>query len=96
MTDHPKNVREAREALVVAVNEARAAGYRVDGAVPDFAASETAKVGAAARPAPGDEYDAMTKSALSELAVARGLDLPASSTKADIIAALKNPPAPAA
>lgn len=97
MTDHPKAVSEAREALVAAINAARAAGYRVDGAqyVAEINASETAKVGASARPAPGDEYDAMTKASLVELAAARGIEVAGSHTKADIIAALKNPPAPA-
>lgn len=49
MTDHPKAVREARDALVAAIGAARAAGYRVDGGgdLAGIHASETAKVIAA-------------------------------------------------
>ncbi len=93
MSDHPKNVRDTRDAFVQAIADARAAGYRVDASagIGDINASETARVGAAAQPAPGDEYDSMSKAAVVELAAARGLD--ASGTKADIVARLKNPPA---
>lgn len=66
MTDFVKKVCDARDAFVAAINEARQAGYRVDtpGGLAEINASETAKVGAVARPAPGDEYDHMTKAGL--------------------------------
>ena len=91
MTDHAKKVSEARDAFVEAINEAKAAGYRVDtpGGLAEINASETAKVGATAVPAPGDEYESMHKSALVELATARGIAVPSGATKADVIALLK-------
>lgn len=92
-------VRDAAEKLHDAIVAAEKEGYRVDwpstrAGLPSIAISETGKLGAAARRAPGDEYDAMPKTALLELAHARGLDVPSGSTKADVIALLKNPPAP--
>ncbi len=89
--DYAKNVRECADALKAAIAEAVAAGYRVDNVGSlDIGVSETAKVGAAKVVAPGEEYDHMSKSALVELAGARGIELPSGSTKAEIAALLKN------
>lgn len=101
MSDIEARVRAAALSFHDVVKEATAAGYRVDmprdaDGLVAIAISETAKVGLVAKPAPGDEYDAMTKAALVELATARGIDIPSSFTKAEVIAALKSPPAPAA
>ena len=90
-------VRDAAMKLHEAISSAEKEGYRVDwptrAGLPSIAVSETGKIGAAARPAPGDEYDAMHKTALVELALARGIAVPSGSNKADVIALLKNPPA---
>lgn len=99
MTSSENAVRDAAVQLHDAIVAAQADGYRVDwpatpAGLQSIAVSETAKVGAVARPAPGDEYDAMTKASLSELAAARAIEVPSGATKADIIALLKSPPAP--
>jgi hypothetical protein len=99
MADLENAVRDAAAKLHEAVKAATDAGYRVEwptnaAGLPAIAVSETAKVGAAAVVQPGDEYDAMSKAAVVELAAARGLDT--SGTKAEVIDRLKNPPAPAA
>lgn len=87
-------VREAARNLQQAIAVAQAEGYLV--AWPSrpadlgaIAVSETGRVGAAAPPALGAEYEVMTKAGLYELATARGLDPKSDWTKADLIAALK-------
>jgi len=100
MSDIETRVVAAAVELHAAITAAREAGYRVGFPhqvedLPAIAVSATARVGQAARPAPGDEYEAMTKHALVELATARGIEISSNATKADIIAALKAPPAPA-
>lgn len=101
MANHEQAVRDAAAALGTALTEATAAGYRIHwpsnaAGLDAIAISETGRVGAAARPAPGDEYEAMHKTALVELAVARGISVPSGSNKNDVIELLKNPPASAA
>lgn len=97
MADTENRVRKAAQELHDAIVAARGEGYRVHYPslvenLPKIAISETRKVGEAARPAPGDEYEAMTKHALVELATARGIELASGATKADVISALKSPP----
>lgn len=94
-TNHETTVREAALALKKAINEADAAGYRIAwpgnaASLEHIAISETGRVGATEKPAPGDEYEHMTKAALVELAAARGVEISSGATKAEVIAALKN------
>jgi hypothetical protein len=98
MADKEKPVRDAALALKTAIDEATAAGYRIEwpgnpSGLATIAISETGRVGEAEKPAPGDEYESMTKAALVELATARNIDIHSGATKADVIAALKNQPA---
>lgn len=100
MATNEQAVRDAALALRDAIADAVAAGYRIDwpsnaAGLDKIAISETGRIGQSVPLAPGDEYDAMTKAALVELAVARGLDVPSGATKADVIVLLKNPPPPA-
>lgn len=100
MSSTEQRVRAAARELREAVRAAEAEGLRVtwptyaDG-LDTIQVSATAKFGQVPQPAPGDEYDAMTKGALIELANARGVEIAHNATKADIIQALKSPPVPA-
>jgi hypothetical protein len=97
MTNHEQAVRDAAIELKTAITEAVGAGYRIawpsnPAGLDAIAVSETRRVGEPARVAPGEEYDGMHKTALVELANARGISIPSNATKAEVIAALKAPP----
>lgn len=96
MANEEQRVRDAAQALSAAIIEAHEAGYRVDwpmsaSGLAAIAVSETGRIAAGAKPAPGDEYEVMHKTALVELATARGINVPSGSNKADVIALLKAP-----
>lgn len=98
MADIEGRVRRAAQEFHDAIVAALAAGYRVAmpyqvDELPRIAITETAIVGQSVKPTPGDEYEVMHKTALVELATARGIDVPPGATKADVIGLLKNPPA---
>lgn len=95
-TDHESKIRGLANNLHDAIRAAEGAGFRVTypGSVhdlPAIAISETGRVNPV--PGPGDDYELMSKAALVDLATAKGL--PTTGNKADLIATLRAPPAPA-